>query len=140
MARCCHTATSERGHGRERNIKRLHFGRFLLRPPKLVHVKYASRLQTVSQLYQGWRGVSTQRHRSDGAAGKAAYHKQYCSSRAEHQALAVWKFLGRTPYTHHRTSAPFQCTTRAFGAHLTRAYKVPFRGMFRLHFVPLNMT
>ena len=35
--------------------------------------------------------------RSDGAAGKAAYHKYYCSSRAEHQALAVWKFLGRTP-------------------------------------------
>ena len=60
-----------------------------LRPPKLVNEKYTSRLQTVSKHYRGWRGVSTQRHRSDGAAGQAAYHRQYCSSRAEHQALAV---------------------------------------------------
>ena len=30
----------------------------LLRPPKLVNVKYANRLQTVSKQYQGWRGVA----------------------------------------------------------------------------------
>ena len=70
---------------------------FLLCPPKLVHLKFANKSQTVGKRYQGWRSVSTQRHRSDGTAGKAAYHKQYCSSRAEHQALAAWKYLGRTP-------------------------------------------
>ena len=45
-----------------------------LRPPKLVNLKYTNRLQTVSQPHQGWRGVSIQRHRSDGAAGKSTYH------------------------------------------------------------------
>ena len=30
-----------------------------LRPPKLVHLKYASKLQTVNQLHRGgWRGVA----------------------------------------------------------------------------------
>ena len=40
-----------------------------IRPPKLVRLKLASKLQTVSQLYQGWRGVATKRHLNEGAAG-----------------------------------------------------------------------
>ena len=38
-------------------------------PPKLVHLKLSSKLQTVSKHYQGWRGVTLQRHLNEGAAG-----------------------------------------------------------------------
>ena len=31
---------------------------FSLRPPKLVHLKYTSRLQTFNLLHAGWRGVA----------------------------------------------------------------------------------
>ena len=30
----------------------------LLRPPKLVNLKFSNKLQTVSKQYQGWRGVA----------------------------------------------------------------------------------
>ena len=48
---------------------------FSLRPPKLVHSKYANQLQTVSKRYQGWRGVANQGHHREPAAGKCTYHK-----------------------------------------------------------------
>ena len=38
-------------------------------PPKLAYLRYASKLQTVRQLHQGWRGVTLQRHLNEGAAG-----------------------------------------------------------------------
>ena len=42
---------------------------FLLCPPKLVHLKFANKSQTVGKRYQGWRGVNLQRHLNEGAAG-----------------------------------------------------------------------
>ena len=37
-------------------------------PPKLAHLRYLSKLQTVRQLRQGWRGVKSQRHLNEGTA------------------------------------------------------------------------
>ena len=47
-------------------------------PPKLINVKYAIRLQTVSELYYVRQGVKSQRHLNEGAAGQATYHKTQC--------------------------------------------------------------
>ena len=38
-------------------------------PPKLVCVNLANKLQTVKEHYQGWRGVTLQRHLNEGTAG-----------------------------------------------------------------------
>ncbi len=74
---------------------------FPLRPPKLVHLKSASKLQTVRQLHQGWRGVANK-----GTSPRACGWEEYLPlnynrrSGARHQPLPYWQFLGRTPYTH----------------------------------------
>ena len=48
---------------------------FLQRPPKLVNVKYASRLQTVSKRYRGGGEVlPIKGHHREPAAGKRTYH------------------------------------------------------------------
>ena len=96
---------------------------FPLRPPKLVHLKSASKLQTVRQLHQGWRGVANK-----GTSPRACGWEEYLPlnynrrSGARHQPLPYWQFLGRTPYIIPLLRRPFSsgCTPRAFGALFTR--------------------
>ena len=63
---------------------------FPLRPPKLVHLKSASKLQTVRQLHQGWRGVAN-KGTSPRACGWEAYIPLCPNGRsgARHQPLAT---------------------------------------------------
>ena len=44
---------------------------------------------------KGWRRVvATQRHLTEGAAGKTTLHRLYCPTGSEHQAFAVWQQRG----------------------------------------------
>ena len=78
------------------------------RPPKLVHLKYTSPLQTVNLLHSGVARCC-QLGTSPRACGWEAYLPQSLNRRsgARHQPLPYWQFLGMTPYAYHRTSAPF---------------------------------
>ena len=89
------------------------------RPPKLTYLKLANKLQTVNLLHRGWRGVANKGTSSASLRlGSVPTTRLNGRSGARHQPLPYWQFLGRTPYTHQRTSAPF----------FKRAHKVPFRG------------
>ena len=83
---------------------------FALRPPKLVSIRYANRLQTVNQLHQGWRGVAN-KGTSPRACGWEAYLPLCLNGRsgARHQPLPYWQFLDRTPLHKPRSSAHVQC-------------------------------
>ena len=66
---------------------------FSLRPPKLVNVKYASRLRTVSMRCYVRQGVKSQRHLNEGAAENIIFTNNiYMGASAEISPRAL---LGR---------------------------------------------
>ena len=81
---------------------------FKLRPPKLVHLKYTSQLQTVSNFIRGGEVLPNENHHSEGAAGKAAYHRQYCSDgMLSHQGEFSWAIPRQDPLHKYSARRPF---------------------------------
>ena len=95
----------------------------LIRPPKLVYLKYTSRIQTVNCFFRGGEVLPIKGHRPRACGWEAYLPKNYIRrSGARHQPLPYWQFLGRTPYIIPLLRRPFSsgCTPRAFGALFTR--------------------
>ena len=111
-------------------LKTALYNHLQLRPPKLVHLKYTSRLQTISKHYRGWRG-----------GGEVFPHSDIVATARLGRLLTISNIARREPSIKRSRCGNTSSGPLALTKALRRPFhKVPFRGMFRLRFASLNMT